>query len=185
MSYQDILEKIKPDLEKIQEYFRDRLIELKGGRLNPGLVENIKVECFGQQLLLKQLGVITTPSPGELLIQLWDRSYLDSVVRAIKRENLALGVKIEGNCIYLSAPPLTEEMKQNLIRILNQKKEEVFQRIRRIRDKAWKEIQEGFQKGEIREDDKYRGKDKLEELIKQSREEIAKMAENKKREIEQ
>jgi len=184
MSYQEIIEKIKPELEKVSDSFKNQLMEIRAGRLTTGLVENIKIECFGSILLLKQLGVISVPSPREILVQLWDKSYIEGVVRAIEQKKLGLGIRIEGNNIYFSAPPLTEETKKNLLRFLNQKKEETFQNIRRMRDMAWKEIQEGFQKKEIGEDDKYKGKDKLEELIKEYREKIETSAENKRKEIE-
>lgn len=184
MSYQEILEKIKPDLEKAQENFKSQLMEIRAGRLTIGLIEDIKVDCFGSILPLKQLGAISFSSPREILVQLWDKSYIESVVRAIEKRNLGLGMEVEGNNIYFSAPPLTEDSKKNLIKVLNQKKEEIFQNIRHRRDRAWKEIQEGFQKGEIGEDDKYRGKDKLEELIREQREKIEEVVENKRKEIE-
>jgi ribosome recycling factor len=183
MSYQEILEKIKPNFENVVDLFKGELQKIRANRVSAALIEDIKVDCFGSILPLKQLGAISIPSLREISIQLWDKSYVDSVVRAIEKENLGLGIRVEENKIYLSAPPLTEETRKNLIRVLNQKKEETFQEIRRIRDKAWKEIQEGFQKGEIREDDKYRGKDKLEEIVHEYREKIEEIAENKEKEI--
>ncbi len=184
MSYQEIIEKIKPELDKAQESFKNNLMEIRAGRLSTALIEDIKVECFGQVLPLKQLGAISTSSSKEILVQLWDESYVEAVVKAIEKRNLGLGVRIEGNSIYLSAPPLTEDSKKNLVKVLNQKKEETFQTIRRIRDRAWKEIQDAFQKKEIGEDDKYKGKDKLEDLIRETREEIEELVENKRKEIE-
>ncbi|MDI6883429.1 MAG: ribosome-recycling factor [Patescibacteria group bacterium] len=183
MEYQEILDKIKPELEKIQEYFKSQIMEIRAGRISFALVEEIKVDCFGSVLPLKQLGAISG-SGKEIIVQLWDKSYVEGVVRAIEQRKLGLGLRVEGNTIYLSAFSLTEESKRNLLRVLNQKKEEISQSIRHLRDKAWKQIQEGYQKGEIREDDKYRGKDKLEELIQDHREKIEKMAEVKKKEIE-
>ncbi len=184
MTYQEILDKIKPELEKLEEEFRVKITEIRAGRLSPALVENIKVDCFGSSVLLKQLGAVSV-SGREIVIQLWDKSYLEGVVKSIEQRDTGLGIRIDGSTVYLSAPPLTEESKRNLIKVLNQEKEEIFQTIRRIRDKAWKEIQDGFQNKEIREDDKFRGKDKLEDLIKDWREKIEKMAENKTKEIEE
>jgi len=183
MRYQEILEKLKPRLEESFESFREEIAKIRAGRLSPSLIEEIKIDWFGSNLTIKQLGVISNVSPKELALQLWDKSYLQNVVKAIEKENLGLSTRIEGNTIYLSAPSLSKEQRENLIRLLNQKKEEAAREIRRQRDKAWKEIQEGFQKGEIREDDKYRGKEKLEELVRKYREKIAKLAENKEKEL--
>lgn len=182
-SYQEILEKIKPDLEKVIENFKNSLVELRAGRLSPALIEDIKADCFGQKFPLKQLGAVTTPSQKEILVQLWDKSYVESVVRAVDKKNIGLGVRVDGNSVYFTAPPLTTEAKKNLIKLLAQRKEESFQNVRHIRDKVWKEIQEGERKGEIREDDKYRGKDKLEDLIKENREKIEEMVARKEKEI--
>jgi ribosome recycling factor len=183
MSYQEILEKIKPNLENIVDSFKGEIAKIHPHRISPNLIEDIKVECFDSILPIKQLGVISHSSPRELALQLWDKSYLTQVTRAIEKENLGLSIRIEENTIYLSAPPLSKEQRENLIRVLNQKKEEAFREVRRLRDKAWKEIQEGFQKGEIREDDKYKGKEKLEETIREYRGKIEQISENKEKEI--
>ncbi len=185
MSYQEIIDKIKPELEQLKEDFKSQLREIRTSRIAPSLLEDIKVDCFGKELPLKQLGVITVSSYKEIHIQLWDKSYTESVVSAIERKNLGLGIKVEGKDIYLSVPPLTQESRQNLIKLLNEKKEKVYQEMRRLRDKVWRELQDKSKSGEISEDDKYRGKDKLEDMIHDFRDELDKLTENKRKEIEE
>lgn len=184
MSYNEILEKIKPKLQENEINFKNHLSEIRGGRISVSVIEEIKAECFGQKLSLKQLGSVSNTNPKEIIVQLWDKSYIEPVVKAIKQRNFDLGIRTEENNIYLSIPPLTQESKQVLIKILNEKKETSFQIIRRIRDHIWKEMQEDCQKGEISEDDKYRGKDRLEDLIKKHREKIEQMVKDKTKEIE-
>lgn len=183
MTYEEIIEKIKPELQNLVDSFKTEMMKIQAGRLSPGFLENIKADCFGSVLPLKQLGAISSVSPRGLLIQLWDKSYVEGVVKAIEQENLGLSMRMEENNIYLTAPSLTEETRQNLIQLLREKKEEAFQNIRRLRDKAWKGIQEGFQRGEIREDDKYRGKDKLDEIVRKYRDKMEEMTKNKETEI--
>lgn len=182
--FQQILDKIKPELEELEARFKTELMEIRAGRLSPVLIEDVKVDCFGSVLPLKQLGGVSI-SGKEIIVQLWDRSYVEGVVKAIEQKKIGVGIKIEGSVIYLSAPALTEESKKNMVKILNQKKEEFFQIIRNLRDKAWRQLQDGQIKKEISEDDKFRGKDKLEELVKKHREKIEEMAENKRKEIEE
>ena len=79
---------------------------------------------------------------------------------------------------------MSEEYRQDLLRLLSQKIEEAKKTIRHWREVAWGEIQDSFQAGEIREDDKYRGKDKLQELVDEYNEKIEELAEKKKKEIE-
>lgn len=183
MGYPEIIDKTKPELQDIVDSFKNEIQKLRAGRLTVALVEDIRADCFGSLLPLKQLGAISSPSLREISIQLWDKSYIESVVRAIENEDLGLGIRTDENTIYLSSPPLTEEARKNLTRVLNKKKEETFQSIRRVRDKSWKEIQDGFQKGEIREDDKYKGKDKLEDVVHEYRDKIEEMVKNKENEI--
>ncbi len=183
MSYQPILDNLKPELEKAEKDFKDEMMKLRSGRLSPALVEDITVDCFGSILPMKQLGAITSGSPKELLIQLWDKSYVEGAVGAIEKAGIGLSVRIDGEKVYLTSPPLTEESRTNLIQVLNKKKEEMFQEVRRLRDKSWKAVQDGFTKGEIREDDKFKGKDKLDEMVREYRDKIEEMVKNKEVEI--
>ncbi len=183
MTYQEVIDNLKPDLEKAVADFKEEMMKLRSGRLSPALIEDIEADCFGSILPLKQLGAISLPSNRELLLQLWDKSYVEGVLAAIEDTELGLSVRIDGEKIYLSSPPLTEESRQNVIKILNKKKEAAFQDIRRLRDKAWRSIQDGFQQGEIREDDKYKGKDKLDESVREHRDKIEEMVKNKEIEI--
>ncbi len=183
MSYQSILDNLKPELEKVQEEFKDEMMKLRSGRLSPALVEDIKVDCFGSILPMKQLGAITSGSSKELLIQLWDKSYIEGAVGAIEKAGLGLSVRIDGEKVYLTSPSLTEESRANLVRVLNKKKEEAFQVVRHLRDKMWKSVQDGFTKGEIREDDKFKGKDKLDEMVREYRDKMEEMVKNKEVEI--
>jgi len=183
MPHQEILENIKPELDKLEQEFKEQLMEIRSGHISPVLIEGVKVDCFGSVLLLKQLGAVSLAG-REIVVQLWDKSYVEGTVKAIEQKKIGLGVRTEGNTIFLSAPPLTEESKKNLVRVLNQRKEEIFQTIRHLRDRSWKQIQEGEQRGKIREDDKYRGKEKLEELIHNFRKKIEEMTEKKEKEIE-
>lgn len=183
MSYQEIIDKIKPDFQSAVDEFKTELLKIRSSRLSPAMVEDIKADCFGQLLPLKHLGAISNASPRELLIQLWDKSYVEGAVAAIERESLGLSVRIDGHNVFLTAPALTEESRQHLIQLLNKKKENVFQEIRHLRDKAWRSIQDGFQLGEITEDDKYKGKDKLDEATREYREKVEETAKSKEQEI--
>lgn len=184
MSYQEIIDKIKPELRNLVELLKEEQMKIRASRVSAALIEDIEVEIEGSSMPLKGLGAISSSSARELTVQPWDKSYIEPIIRSIERAGVGLAPVVDKDTIRLVSPPLTEEIKKNLIRILNQKKEETFQDIRRLRDKTWKEIQEGFQKGEIREDDKFRGKDKLEEVVKEYKDEIEEMTERKKKEIE-
>jgi ribosome recycling factor len=183
MTYQEIIEKIKPELDKTISFLEAELQKIKTGRISPSLVEDIQVECFGQKFLLKQLATISLSGPRQLNIQPWDKSYLEPIEKAIEKSNLGTNPIVDKEAIRLSLPQLSEEYRQDFLRIISSKMEEAKKTVRRWREEAWREIQEKFKEGEIREDDKFKGKDKLQELIDEHNERIEKMVEQKKKEI--
>jgi ribosome recycling factor len=158
-------------------------MKIRASRLSPSLIEDLKIECFGSVCPLKQLGAISAASFKEVMVQLWDKSYVEGVVRALDQGDWGFGIRTDDNKIYLTAPALTEESRKNLIKVLNQKKEETLQVARRLRDKFWNQLQDGFRLGTVREDDKFKGRDKLDELIKEWREKVEQLADNKEKEI--
>lgn len=183
--YREIIEKIKPELEKVVNFLERELAKIRSGRPSISLIDEIQVECFGQKFPLKQLGALSMPESRQILIQPWDESYIEPIVKAISSSGLNLNPVVDQKSIRISFPPLSEEYRKDLLRILSQKKEQARKTIRYWRKEAWDEIQEKFQEGEISEDDKYRGKDKLQELIDEYNEKIDKLIEKKEKEITQ
>ncbi|MDD5433373.1 MAG: ribosome-recycling factor [Candidatus Pacebacteria bacterium] len=181
--FQFIIDQSKKDFQKALDDFKSEMVKLRASNLSPELLEDIKADCFGSEMPIKQLGAVSALSARELMVQLWDKSYVDGVLKAIEREGIILGIRVDGASIYLSAPPLTAESRQDLIKLLNKKKEDAFQELRRLRDKAWKDLQEGFTKSEIREDDKFKGRDKLDEAVRDFREKMEEIADRKEKEI--
>jgi len=183
-NYKEIIEKIRPELDKVINFLERELAKIRTSRPSVSLIDDIKVECFGQKFSLKQLGTISVPETRQILIQPWDESYIEPIVNAISRSNLNLNPVVDQKSIRIFFPPLSEEYRQDLLRILSQKREQARKTIRYWRMSAWDEIQEKFQEGEISEDDKYRGKDKLQELIDEYNEKVEKLIEKKKEEIQ-
>lgn len=184
IDYKKIIEKIKPEMEKIIVAFEEEIKKIKTTRAAPALVEDLIVECFGQKFPLKQLAQIFVSGPRQILIQPWDKSYVDGIIKAIEQSGLGLTPIVDKETIKINLPPLSEQYRKDLLRILAQKKEQARQKIRHQRERAWDEIQERFREGKIREDDKYKGKDELQDLIDEYNEKIEEIAEKKKKEIE-
>lgn len=181
--YQQIINKIKPELDKIVEYYRGELSKIRTGRASPLLVEDLQAECYGQPLPLKQLATISLGDSRSILIQPWDKSILPAIEKAISSSGLNLNPIVDGDKIRVQLPQMTEENRKNLVKILKEKMEECRVSIRRWREKAWEEIQEGFKNGEIREDDKFRGKEELQKSIDGYNEKIETMGKKKEEEI--
>ena len=184
MEYKEIINKIKPKMEKVLSFLERELAKIQAGRASVSLIEDIMVDCFGQKLPLKQLGAISCPEPRKLVIQPWDKSYLESIEKAISHASIGAAPIVDKELIRIELPPLTEEFRKNLLRLLSEKQEEARRTIRRWREQAWKEIQQKEREGEISEDDKYRAKDELQDLIDEYNEKIGTAGERKKKEIE-
>lgn len=184
MSYKEIIQKIKPELEKVISFLENELAKIRTGRASPSLVEDLIVECFGGKFPLRQLAAISSPEPKQIVIQPWDKSYIGPIEKAISNSNLGLSPIVDKDLIRISLPPLSEEYRKDLLRFLSEKQEEARKTIRRWREKAWDEIQEKAKEGEIREDDKFRSKDELQKLVDEYHKKIEEIGERKKKEIE-
>lgn len=181
--YKEIIDNIKPDLEKTIEYLKGELNKLRVGRATPAMVEDLEIECYGQKMSLKQLSNISTPQPRLIVIQPWDKSILGGIEKGISRSSLGLAPIVDGDLIRITIPQLSEERRKELTKILSEKVEEARISIRHKREEAWKEIQEREKAGEIREDDKFRGKDELQKVVDEYNEKVEEMRKNKEQEI--
>jgi ribosome recycling factor len=183
MSYQEILKRIQPELDKVVSFLDKELSKFRTNRASPSLVEDVTVDCFGQKFPLSQLAAISVPEPKQILIQPWDRSYIEGIVKALSETGVGASPIVDKDVIRINLPALNEEYRANLTRIIAEKQEEARKVIRKWREDAWEEIQRKFKEGEIREDDKFRGKDELQELIDEYGEKIEQAGEKKKKEI--
>ena len=183
--HKEIIDKIKPELDKVIRFLEEELAKIRTSRVSPSLVEDIMVDCFGQKLPLKQLGAISSPGPRQLIIQPWDNSYVEPIEKALAMHDISSSpqTKEEQSVIRIELPPLTEEYRKKLLRVLSEKQEQARQTLRRWREEAWRQIQDGFKEGKVREDDKFRAKDELQKLIDKYNEKIDTLGEKKKREI--
>jgi len=181
--YKEIIDKIRPELDKAISFLERELAKIRTGRATPSLVEDIVCECFSQNFPLKQLAAISIPEPKQILIQPWDKSYIEGIVRALEKTGIGANPIVDKEVIRINLPFLSEEYRKELLRLLSQKQEEARKTIRRWREEAWDKIQEGYREGKIREDDKYQGKDELQDLVNEYNEKIENLGEKKKKEI--
>jgi len=181
--YKEIINKLKPGLDKTVEYLRSGLSGLQVGRATPSLIEDLEVESYNQRMPLKQLAAIQTPEPRSILIKPWDKDILKDIAKAISQSKLGLSPIIEEEFIRLKIPPLSEERRRELTKILQEKMEECRISVRRQREEVWREIQNLEQAGKISEDDKFRAKDELQKVIDEYNKKIEEMGKKKEEEI--
>lgn len=181
--YNDIINRKKEDLEKAIEYFRNELGKIRTGRANPALVENLLVDYYGAKTPLLQIASINTPEPRLIVIQPWDKGALVAIESAIRESDLNLNPNNDGTLVRINIPMLTEERRKEMVKVLNQKAEEGRIGIRNVREEIWKEIQDAEKKGEMSEDDKFKGKEKLQEIVDEYNKKIEEIRTKKDAEI--
>ncbi len=183
MTHQEIINKIKPELDKVIIFLEREMAKIRTGRASPALVEDVIVDCFGQKLPLKQLATISIPETKQILIQPWDNSYIEGIVSALRKTGTSANPVVDKEKIRIYLPSLNEEYRRNLVKLISEKQEQARITVKRWREEAWEEIQERFKQGEIREDDKFRAKNELQDLIDEYNEKIEQKTEAKKKEI--
>jgi len=169
--------------DRVIEFFSKDISVIRTGRANPSLVENILIDSYGSKMPLKQVASITVPAPRIIVVQPWDRSMIPNIEKAIFQSELGVNPVSEGEIIRIPLPSLTEEYRKKLIKLLNDKSEEARIALRKSREDAWKDIQDGFKEGIIREDDKFKGKDDLQKIIDDYNKKIEEITQRKEKEI--
>ncbi|MBC7074056.1 ribosome recycling factor [Candidatus Parcubacteria bacterium] len=185
IDYKKIIEELKPHLEKEYLAFKEELLKLRASRASPTLIENILVDLYGKNYPLKQLGAITVLNPREIVIQPWDPSYFPAIQKAIENSGLGVSLSVTQNQIKIQLPPMTEEFRKELLKLVSQKKETVRKKMRELREAVLRKLQNAFLEKKLSEDEKYKAKKDLQKLIDEYTEQIEELVEKKRKEIEQ
>jgi ribosome recycling factor len=140
-------------MDKAIEVFTKELSSLRTGRANAAMLDLVKVDVYGQQMPINQVGSITTPEPRMINIQIWDANNVPLVDAAIKKSDLGLNPQIDGQLIRLPVPELNEERRIELKKMIKSIGEKCKVSIRNIRREANEELKKLLKAREIGEDE--------------------------------
>ncbi len=140
-------------MDKAIEAFSKELSSLRTGRANSAMLDLVKVDVYGQQMPINQIGSITTPEPRMINIQVWDQNNVNLIDAAIKKSELGLNPQIDGQLIRLPIPELNEERRTELKKLIKSMGEKCKISIRNIRRDANEELKKLLKAKEIGEDD--------------------------------
>jgi ribosome recycling factor len=140
-------------MDKAIEVFSKELSSLRTGRANASMLDLVKVDVYGQQMPINQVGSITTPEPRMINIQIWDVNNVSLVDAAIKKSDLGLNPQIDGQLIRLPVPELNEERRTELKKLIKSIGEKCKVAIRNIRREANEELKKLLKSKEIGEDE--------------------------------
>ena len=140
-------------MEKTNQSFRKDISTLRTGRANASMLDMIKVDVYGQQMPINQIGSITTPEPRMINIQVWDQNNVPLIDAAIQKSELGLNPQIDGQLIRLPIPELNEERRTELKKLIKNMGEKCKISIRNIRRDANEELKKLLKSKEIGEDE--------------------------------
>ena len=177
--YRQTTERMKKSIEAL----RKDLATMRTGRASSKILEGIKVDYYGTLTPLNQLATISTPQPSFLIVQPWDKSIIQAINKAILSSDLGLTPQISEAVIRIALPPLTQERREELVRVVKKRVEEGKISIREIRRRVNEELKNREKEKKISEDNYYKGMKKIQELTDKYVQEVDQILRAKEKEI--
>jgi len=167
-----IVREAKGKMDKSLQAFQEELGNIRTGRATAGLLDVVDVEVYGSKMKIKQLGTVSVPDPHCIAIDLWDKSQMAVVEKAIMASPLDLNPSNDGKLIRVPIPPLTEERRKDLVKVAGKHVEEAKVAVRNIRRHAVDTIKKQQKNGDIPEDDAHKLTDEVQKLTDQHTEAV-------------
>lgn len=170
-------------MKKAVEALGRELMTLRSGRATPALVENLRVDYHGIPTPLNQIASIMVPEARLVVIQPWDRSSLGNIEKAILKSDLGLNPSNDGHVLRLVIPPLSEERRRSLVKVVRQRLEESRVELRNLRRGALEELRKQEKDKQISADEQKRAADKLQALVDSFIDEVNRLGQAKEAEL--
>ncbi len=178
-----IFKESETKMKKAISSLKSELASLRAGRANPSILDGINVDYYGMSTPLNQLANVSAPEPRLLVVQPYDKNSIENIEKAILKSDLGLTPNNDGEVVRLSIPQLTEERRNELVKIVKQKGEDTKVVIRNIRREANDELKKMEKNKDISEDDSIRGQDKVQKLTDKYIEQVDDAVKSKEEEI--
>jgi ribosome recycling factor len=179
----EIFEDAERRMKKAVEALRQDLAAVRTGRASSALVERIQVDYYGTPTPINQVSQISVPEARLIVIQPYERRLLTDIEKAIQKSDLGINPNNDGQVIRLNIPPLTEERRRDMVKMLHKKLDEHKVAVRNIRRDAQDKLREREKKKEISEDELRRSTEQLQKLTDRYIDEMDKVGKTKEHEI--
>lgn len=177
--FQDCEEKMQNAIEAMRREFA----KLRTGKATPALLEGLRVDAYGSQTPINQVGTVGAPEPRLLVVQPWDKGLIGAIEKAIQSSDLGLNPMNDGQVVRVPIPVLTEERRKDLVKICKGYGEDGRVAVRNARRDANDSLKKGQKAGDLTEDDEKRGHDKVQTLTDKFVKEIDDLVGTKEQEI--
>ena len=179
----EVMTETKDKMKKSVEVLKKSYQRVRTGRASLSLLDGVRVKYYGTPTPLKQVASLTIPDPKTIMIQPWDPSVLGEIDKAILKSELGLTPANDGKVIRINIPPLTEERRKELVKLVRKMAEESRVAIRNIRREANEMLKELKKEKEISEDEMHRAQNEVQKITDKFIEQIDEICEEKEKEI--
>lgn len=161
---QELLQQARKQMDKAVESVRREFGTVRTGKATPALLDTVRVQAYGSAMPLNQVANVSAPEPNLLMIQPYDQNIADDIAHSIQKADLGLNPSVDGAVVRVPVPPLSEERRKEMVRLLHRMAEDGRISVRQVRQNAKNELQELERDGSISEDDYHRRLEELQEL---------------------
>jgi ribosome recycling factor len=167
MALDDILLEAEEKMTKTEQVVQHEFSGMRTGRASPVLVENITAEVYGSHMRIRELAGITTPEPRVLMIQPWDATTVHPIEKAILKSNLGITPTVQGKIIRLVLPELSQERRQEMVKIVRKMAEDGRVAVRHVRRDSIEAVKKESKQGGIAEDQTENAEKEIQKLTDQ------------------
>jgi ribosome recycling factor len=178
-----IIQSHKLQFDHALEHYRQELSTLRTGRANVGLLSTVMVESYGTKMPLQQVASITVSDARTLTISPWDKSQIQAIEKGIAAANLGFNPGNDGVVIRVTVPPLNEERRREMVKIVGQLAEAARISVRQVREDILKAVKKAEADGQVAKDDVSYAQKKVQEVVDKMNAEIKQVAEEKEKDI--
>jgi len=179
----DVTREYETHLKKAAEALKHHLATIRTGRASSGLVEHLSVEALGAPMPLNQLATISVPEARLIVIQPYDNGMIKVIEKAIQNSDIGINPSNDGRIIRLAIPPLTEDRRRELVKVVRHRVEEVKISVRNQRRDAMDQLKELEEEKLISEDELKRGQERIQQLTDRCISELDQIGKDKETEV--
>lgn len=179
----EVIKHAEDSMHKTIETLKHELMGIRTGKANPGLLEGVRVMYYGQTVPLKQVANIAVPEPRLITIHPWEKSLMSEIDKAIRSSELGLNPVIEGAVIRLPIPPLTEERRKDLVKVVKKYGEEARVAVRNVRRDANERFKKLEKEHKISEDELHTRQEEVQKITDRFIKQVDEVVEGKEKEI--
>lgn len=179
----EVLSKLSQSLSKVRSDFVAEMTSIRGNRANPAMVDDIEVEAYGGKMRLKELAHISAPDARMIVVEPWDASLVDVISKTLGSAGLGVNPAVDGKVIRLPLPPLTEERRAEMVKMVKSKLEEAKVRARQGRHEAIETLERQKKDGALSEDEMKRAENDVQKQLDAAAKELEETCKIKEQEL--